>query len=145
MAAAGSEYEQVTLDGLRPLAMGTLAIYALALPFDLAAPRVAGHDLLVLLVAAAIWLAAARERLPARMAAPATVAFALLVLSNVLLDRGGAPPAIYVGIILVAIGAFILTRRWMALGLLLVFGLWAITAGTSRRAQLGVPLLAAVA
>jgi diguanylate cyclase (GGDEF)-like protein len=156
--ALEAEYEQVTLEGLRPLAAAVLILLALFVPFDLAGlpPEfgrpAAAYDLAMMAAAALLWWANTQRRLPARLAAPAAVLFALLLLSNVLLTRSGlgeGPKTIYVALILVGVGNFVLPRRWMVLGLLLVYGVWIawVSPGqsASRTAQLSFTLLAALA
>jgi diguanylate cyclase (GGDEF)-like protein len=156
--ALQAEYEQVTLEGLRPLSAAVLILLALFVPFDWAGlppelgHRAAAHDLAMVAAAALLWWATSQRRLPARLAAPAAVLFALLLLSNVLLTRSGVREdlkTIYVALLLVGVGNFVLPRRWMTPGLLLVYGGWiaSVSGGQSplRIAQLSFALLAALA
>ncbi len=132
-SALQAEFEQATLEGLRSLAVGVLLLGFLFLPFDvlrlaapLAMPALA-HDLVTMAVAAGLWWAADRRFLPARLAAPAAVAFALVVLSNVLRQRGIDPISStqWVAVVLIGLGTFVLPRGWMLCGLLLVCAGWA--------------------
>ena len=132
-AALQAEYAQATLEGLRSLAIGVLLLGVLFLPFDvlrlpapLARPALV-HDLVVMAVAAALWWAADRRLLPARLSAPAAIAFALVVLSDVLRPRGidAASSAQWVAVLLIGIGTFVLPRRWMLSGLFFVCAGWA--------------------
>ena len=128
-AVLEAEYEQVTLEGLRPAAIGVAVLMSLLVPVDLLelAPglrlRAVGVDGLTVLVAALLWWAAGRKLLSQPWAAPAGVLFALLLLANVLLDRGSLGDGVSqlsVAVILVGLGSFLLPRRWMVCGLFLV-------------------------
>ncbi len=156
-AALRAEYQQVTLEGLRPVALGALALLGLLVPVDLffvpreLLTRVVAQDLALVAAAAVVWKLEARRLLPARLAAPVSVLFSLLVLSNLLLDRGGLRPISstpFVAAIIVGLGSLVLSRRWLFSGLVLVCAgwLWAVSgaAPAFRIAQLSFTLLAAL-
>jgi diguanylate cyclase (GGDEF)-like protein len=141
-------HEQLTLEGLRPLAAGLLAIAAVAVVLDLPnAPLVAGHDLLLAVCAAALVFIAAPDRLPARAAAPLCVALALVALWNLLLPRPGVGEGartFHLALLVVSVGAFVLSRGWMLVGVGLVVGAWAAWA-ERHGASMAWPAVAAVA
>ena len=144
-AALRAEFAQATLEGLRSLSIGVLLLGVVFLPFDvlrLAAPlarQALVHDLVVMGVAAGLWWAADRRVLPARLAAPAAVAFALVVLSNVLRQRGidEVSSTQWVSVLLIGIGTFVLPRGWMICGLVLVCAGWAGTVRFEPFSRLG--------
>ena len=144
-AALRAELEQATLEGLRSLAIGVLILGAVFLPFDvlrlgppLAVPALL-HDLVIMAVAGGLWWAVDLRHLPARIAAPAAVAFALLVLSNVLRPRGidAISMTQWVAVILIGVGTFVLPRGWMASGVIGVCAGWAATVGHQPWSRLG--------
>jgi diguanylate cyclase (GGDEF)-like protein len=145
--ALEAEYEQVTLEALRPLSVAVVVLLALFIPYDLAdLPPALGHravayDAALVVAAGLLWWATSRGRLPARLAAPVALLLALLLLSDVLLDRGAVREnlkTLYVAVLLLSVGNFVLPRRWMVLGLLLVYGGWAVSVS---RAETRPPLL----
>jgi len=70
-ATLREELEQVTLEGLRALALGVAAIALSALPVDLAGPRqIAIWDVWLAVRGAIVWAVAGRGVLNARRAAP---------------------------------------------------------------------------
>ena len=144
-AALDAEFEQATLEGLRSIAIGVLLLGVLFLPFDvlrlaapLAMPALA-CDLVTMAAAGGLWWAVDRRLLPARLAAPAAVAFALVVLGNVLRERGIDPVSTtqWVAVVLIGLGTFVLPRRWMLLGLLLVCAGWAASVRAEPPSRLG--------
>ncbi len=148
----------MTLEGLRPLAAAVLLLLALFIPFDLAdlspalGRRAAAHDLAMVALSALVFWATSRRMLPSRMAAPAAVFYALLLLSNALLSRGNVGDelkTVFVALILVGVGNFVLRRRWMLLGLVLVYAGWMASLSGPLSApliaRLSLPLLAAIA
>ncbi|HEY2029496.1 MAG TPA: EAL domain-containing protein [Myxococcales bacterium] len=132
------DHEQLTLAGLRPLAVGIFAIAAVALALDaVSVPAAAAHDLLLLACAGIVVLVARPERLHRAAPAPLCIALALLMLWNLLLPRPGisdAARALHFAILLIAVAACVLSRAWMLAGLVLllaVFGAWATRHGVS--------------
>jgi diguanylate cyclase (GGDEF)-like protein len=134
----GLDHEQLTLAGLRPLAVGIFAIAAVALALDAFSARAfVGHDLLLLACAGALTYVARPDRLHPRLTAPLSVAVALLMLWNLLLIRpgiGDVARALHAALLILAVAACVLTPGWMVAGLLVllaVFAAWAIPRGLS--------------
>ena len=147
-----AEYDQATLEGLRSVAFGVAALVALMLPVDVLrlAPRFAAHDLFVIAASAVLFWATDRRKLPRAWAAPAGVAFFLIVLSDALRQRGIGHDlnTLAAAIIAIGIGSFVLRRAWMFAGLVAVSIGWAWSLAGSdqpvRIVHLALSLLAGV-
>ncbi len=99
------------------------------LPRQAVVPMVA-HDLTLVIVFALGARTLSRRRLPAAWTHPAAVVVVALVLSNILLATGLLRDSFYTNyvlIVVVGIGALMLSSRWAIASLLLTFAAWAAT------------------
>ena len=122
-AALRAEYDQVTLEGLGPLALAVVLL--------LAVQKLSVFGVLVAALAFALWVSIALRKLPARAAPFAAIVLAALVFSRLLLDVPGEQP-VRVALILVGIGGIVIPWSWMAGGLAGVASVWIATVGVQR-------------
>jgi diguanylate cyclase (GGDEF)-like protein len=122
------DHLQLTRVGLRPFAVGVASIAAVSFAFDVrySAPA-ARHDLLLAVVAAALAVAAFRERLHPRLPSPLAAGLALLTLWNLLLPRPemtDGSRSFHAAVLAICIGGFVLSPGWMVAALCLGLAGW---------------------
>ena len=150
---ADDAFDQATLEGLRSVAIGVVALVIVMVPADLARglPRaLALHDLAVLAAAAGLWWAIEQGRIATRLAGPAGVIFFSVVLSNALRERRLEPDmyALLAALVIIGVGCFVLRRSWMAAGIAFTCAAWAWSLDAGERAhplRYGFALLAGAA
>jgi signal transduction histidine kinase/ActR/RegA family two-component response regulator len=134
---AAEPHDVLQADGLRPVLLGTSILFLGSFIFDLldipahAVVPVTLYGLLSGAVCLLVWLALGRQLIGRRWGHPVVAALGWLIASNGLLaalltDDAGS--TVYLPIVLIATGSFMLSYRWLALMCSVIFAVWTVVA-----------------
>ncbi len=127
-------FQALELDALKPFSSAVVLVFLVFIPFNLldlpsrAVVPVVVHDICLVSLAGVLRLLLARARIPAHRAAPVGALLGGLVISNILLTfhlTGKPFYTLYVGIVLIAMGTFLLSRLWIGLAFAAATVAWA--------------------